>query len=408
MSWRRIGPLFIAALAVLVCHKPLSAPEPVTLVSPADSAMFRVSSVILSWQAAGVAQSEVQVGTDSRFRALLTDDTLATDSDTLEGLVDGHYYWRVRAQSAEGAWSDWSETRRFDVERFRVVASVKTQGYPHDVFVRGSRAYVADGQAGLAVFDISNPEAPQFLGSKMDSLNEAWGVTADDSFAYVAYGYKELVIVDVRRTDSLSITGVLEYLQPGYGYDIALQDSFVYVAADAQFVKINVANRRAPGLVFQGYYPRDCRGVALQGGHAYLACGQLGTALWRTDTAPAYQVGGMDTPGNARGVAVSGGYEYIADGREGLMIVDVSDPARPSTVGSLALSGYALTVAVQDSIVCVACGDGGISVVNAAQPANPRLVARVDTPHCVGVFIAGGYVFGGDRDLGLVVIKQEE
>jgi len=394
-------------LVLAGCNRPLPAPEPVTLVSPEDSAVVRRSVVVFVWQTDGAA-SQVQVGSDRQFKRLMTDTTVAAESLELDLGPDGVYYWRVRPQSEAGAWGDWSEPRTLSLERFRLVTNVKTQGYPHDVWVQGNRAYVADGQAGLAVFDVTDHSAPVFLGSKMDSLNEAWGVVATDSFAYVAYGYKELVVFDVRRPDSLAITGVLEYLQPGHGYDIALQDSFVYVAADAQFVKIRVTSSAAPELVFQGYYPRDCRGVALSGSNAFVAVGQLGMACWRTDTQPPIQVGAMDTPGNARGIAARGSYAYVADGREGLLVTDVSNPRTPSTVSRLALSGYALGVAVDDNYAYVACGDGGLSVVDVSLPAAPRLVSRLAMPHTVGVFAAGRTVFGGDRDLGLVVIKREE
>jgi hypothetical protein len=368
----------------------------------------RIAAVTFTWQVEAAAESRLQVARDAGFDDKVLDTALVGDSLTADLGVDGRYFWRVRPRSEAGAWGEWAGPRMLTVERFRLVASVKTQGYPHDVWVRGGRAYVADGQAGLAVFDVTNPEAPAFLGSKMDSLNEAWGVVADDSFAYIAYGYKELVIVDVRQTDSLAITGVLEYLQPGSGYDIALQDSFVYVAADAQFVKIKVARPSAPELVFQGYNPRDCRGVALSGRNAYVALGQLGFAVWRIDTTPIVQIGSADTPGNARGIAVSGNNVYVADGREGLLVADASSPAAPAVAGRLPLAGYALNVTVAGNCAYVACGDGGLSVVDVTVPGAPRLLARLDTPHMVGVSALGPYIFGGDRDLGLVVIKREE
>jgi hypothetical protein len=272
----------------------------------------------------------------------------------------------------------------------------------------GTRAYVADGEAGLAVFDISSIESPVWLGGKMDSLNEAWGVTVRDSLAYVAYGYKELLIANVARPESITVVGVLEYPQPAYGYDVALADSFVYIAADAQFIRVNVSDPRYPNLVYQGYYPRDCSGVAVLGDYAFVALGQLGLASWRLDTAPPVQVGSMDTPGKARGLAVAGGLCGVADGLNGLVIADVSDPQHITPVGALGLSGYANAVAIQDTLAFVACGTGGIAVVNIARPGAPALAAKIPSGYAMGVCAAGRYVLAGDRDLGLMVIKQEE
>ena len=131
---------------------------------------------------------------------------------------------------------------------YEVVTSVATPGYAQDIFVRSDRAYVADGQAGLAVFDISDPRAPVLLGSVMDSLNEAYGVAANESLAFVAYGYKELLVARIDDPESLAVVGELEYPQPGYGFAVALQDSFAYIAADAQFLVVGVADARYPNL----------------------------------------------------------------------------------------------------------------------------------------------------------------
>ena len=40
--------------------------------------------------------------------------------------------------------------------------------------------------------------------------------------------------------------------------------------------------------------------------------------------------GSYDTAGSSAGVAVAGNYAYVADGDNGLVIVDVSNPAAPT------------------------------------------------------------------------------
>jgi len=206
----------------------------------------------------------------------------------------------------------------------------------------------------------------------------------------------------------MSVVSQVEYYSPGFGYDIAVADTMVYIAGGAKFIILNCAQIAAPLEILQYRYPYDCHCVALDAGYCYLAVEQLGIAVWRRDTAVPVQVGGMDTPGNARGVAVRGNLLYVADGREGLMVVDVSNPAQPSKVGSLDLPGYANTVTVTDTLAWLACGTGGFAVVNVAQPGVPKLAAVIDAPYAAGVYASGGYVFGCDRDLGLVVMRQEE
>jgi hypothetical protein len=400
----------VTALAgFLACQKPLPVPGTALPASPADSAVLRSAVVVLRWTSGdGTADFQVEVATDSRFKQVAVDEVVTSDTCAVILATDGEYWWRVRPRSADSVWGDWTDQWRFTLERYRIVASTRTQGYPHDICIAGGRAYVADGQAGLAVYDISLPESPAFLGAAMDSLNESWGVAVRDSYAFVAYGYTELLVLDVRRPDSMVAVGELSYPQPAYGYDVAVQDSWVYIAADAQFIKVNVADPRYPNLVFQGYYPRDCRGVAVEGRYGYVACEQLGIASWLLDTMPPVQVGNVDSPSNARGVAARGQYVYVADGRDGLVVVDVSDPRQPRQVSALALSGYANAVAVEETLAFVTCGSGGLSIVNVARPDAPSLVSRVSTNYAQGVFPAGAYVYACDRDWGLLVIKHEE
>jgi hypothetical protein len=372
-------------------------------------AVLRSADVAFAWDGARDAvDHELQVASDQDMTHLVLDDTLEAESKVTRVGPDGTYYWRLRSRSADRVWGEWSETRWFRLERFRVVTSVKTQGYPHDLAIDNGRVYVADGEAGLALCDVATPESPALLGAKMDSMNVAWGVAASSSFAYVAYGSKELYIVNVSRPESLKVAGELEYPQPGYGYDVALRDTFIYLAASAQFIVVNVAQPQYPNLVFQYRYPHDCRGVAVQDVWCYLACGQLGVAVWNIGTLPPTQTRGFDTPANALAVAVKGPYLYVADGRNGLVVANVSDPANPQPVATLPLDGYARGVSVCDSLAYVSCGSGGLAVVNVAVPGRPVLEARVDLPYVMCAQAEGRHVFCGDRDSGLVVVKIEE
>ena len=90
------------------------------------------------------------------------------------------------------------------------------------------------------------------------------------------------------------------------------------------------------------------------------------------------------------------------------MVADVSDPLNPRPVATLALSGYARHVSVTDSLAYVSCEAGGLAVVNVARPEQPVLAATVSLPYTMCAQAEDGYVFAGDRDSGLVVIKLEE
>ncbi len=411
MKNRSLGIFFVLALStmILTCIRPVPAPLPVILNSPVGETVA-TGDITFSWQTQQPAVSYIlQVASDSNFRKIVIEETVNTTSANLHFKTDGRYWWRVRACNESNIWGFWSEAASFILQRFRVVGALKTQGYPHDLAVLGNRLFIADGQAGLAIYDISIPEQPRLQGRYLDSLNVAWGVKVRDSLVFLAYGYKELVIVNAVRPESLKITGVLEYPQPGYGYALALRDSWVYVAAGAQFIAVDISQPEYPNLRFQYYYPRNCRSIAIESANAYVACEQLGIAVWKLDTFPPRQTETFDTDGNARGVDCRDGFITVADGRNGVIFLQQEQTGHLTEFATLQLNGYASAVTIEDTLVFVACGSGGVAVVNCADRANPFLMATIASPYAykVGAIPGTDYFFVLDRDLGIVTVKKE-
>ncbi len=391
------------------CQVPLPSPGPVWLKAPERGVRIRKSEVVFIWDSVPEAKDyELQLALNARFNPLVFQLKTTATCETLRLTTDGVYYWRVRAWSSSEIPGEWSEVRSLELRRFSIVTSLKTQGYAQDIWVADDRAYVADGQAGLAVFDLSSPQRPRLVGSIMDSLNEAWGVVANGNIVHLAYGYKELRTIDATNPESLRVLGELEYPQPGFGYDIDCRDSMVYIAANAQFIIVNCADPKYPGLVFQTRYPYNCRGVCVSGNYCYLALEQLGVAVWDISSLPPVQVAAFDTPANARSVAAEGDYLYVADGRDGLIVADISNPFQPVKIGSLSLTGYANRISVCDTLVYVGCSAGGLAVVNVKNPRELFLAAQIGISYTRGAQEYRGYVFACDRDSGLVVIRKEE
>ena len=129
------------------------------------------------------------------------------------------------------------------------------------------------------------------------------------------------------------------------------------------------------------------------------------------DEGPGAQVvlmGSYDTSGYVRGVAVAGGYAYVADYENGLVVVDVSDPANPTRVGGYDTSGSAQGVAVSGGYAYVADGGSGLVVVDVSDPVNPTYASGYDTyGSAYDVAVAGGYAYVADIDSGLVVMGAD-
>ncbi len=63
----------------------------------------------------------------------------------------------------------------------------------------GTKAYIADGDKGLVIIDISNPANPTKLGSyNTKGYAESIALSKDETKAYIADGLNGLVIVEIK------------------------------------------------------------------------------------------------------------------------------------------------------------------------------------------------------------------
>ena len=120
-------------------------------------------------------------------------------------------------------------------------------------------------------------------------------------------------------------------------------------------------------------------------------------------------VGNYDTDGYATGVTISGNYAYVADDSQGLVIVNIEDPANPTWVGSYDTDGYANGVTISGNYAYVADGYSGLAIVNIENPANPTLVGSYDTnDYSYDVAISGNYAYVANDHNGLVILNIED
>ncbi|NRD46955.1 Ig-like domain-containing protein, partial [Corallococcus exiguus] len=76
---------------------------------------------------------------------------------------------------------------------------------------------------------------------------------------------------------------------------------------------------------------------------------------------------------NVQRVRLRGTLAAVAAGTEGLVLVDVSDPAHPVRMGDIDVKGFATDVRLAGDLAYVAAGAAGVAVVDISDPASPQL-----------------------------------
>jgi hypothetical protein len=280
----------------------------------------------------------------------------------------------------------------------------------------GSLAYVATGQDGLQIIDITTPHYPRRVGGfarynfgDASSLFSVEEVRVVGNRAYILDSERGLLALDISNP---SIPLLLNPTPASTGGG-ALGASFEVVGTTAyvgsgtgNFYIYDFGNPRQPKLLGSLSVPGGVQDLAVANGFAYVAAGGSGFRIIdvHTPSAPSAR-GSYATPATAYGIDVAGNLAYVANGPDnGLLILDVSNPNAPSLRGHLPLAGSTQRVEVDGTLAYV--GNGAtLQVVDITNPAAPTLRATFDTPgYILGALRASPLIYTAAGIAGLYVL----
>jgi hypothetical protein len=457
--------------------------QPVVLAEPANSGSIFVTMPNLIWHSLDEAiLYQVQMAKSAMFDELVFSETLTDTFYVYESnLSNGQYFWRVRAKDNNDIWSDWSEAMvwSFFINNnslyMNLLSVVPTIGVAQDIFVVEEQpdsviAYVADGQAGLMIVNVTDPSAPVVIGSvdtyNGDFASSVWKLPGDE-IAYVADMDGKIATIDTHLPlDPYSMRNVNlgwdQNLQDLTG--MVLQDTIYLFTANSNFGrrKVNffqiVYRDGIPGfgdlyVVPAFILPADVLGIFYDsipivveyysaerestfyetqtGLFVFAAVSQAG--LWWYDFSTTHSfdgadtmliysprcLGWADTPGSAISVFARDGFAYVADDRGGLQIFDLPDTipafdhddlyeAVPELVSNINTSGRTKDVHIVGNYCYLADGSGGLKIIDVTDPYAPVFLAAYTTPYAYGVWADENYVYIADRDNGLMIFANGE
>jgi hypothetical protein len=213
---------------------------------------------------------------------------------------------------------------------------------PARVAVRGSHAFVAASDAGMVVFNVANPQAPQVVGNYppprerevigghvFHSIGRIWHLTVADSYAYVnALGLRVLDIADPTQPREIG------HLDMPWLQGMKIKGPFLYVSTGvhpgcpAQLHILDITDPGHPREV--GTYATEAtvNDITTVGRYALAVRGENviedtltlpGELLVLDLEDPAYPLSIASYPIPAWRIALAHGYVYLA-GEDGLRI----------------------------------------------------------------------------------------
>lgn len=329
--------------------------------------------------------------------------------------------------------------------------AIHTSGYVRDFFYDSptQTLYIAAQWAGLEVWDVSNPTAPNKLGSCMTPLYML-GVTVSGSYAYTANHDSGLCIIDISDPANpyeinhypqfygidvniswpyvyllqgdgdygalmvIDVSNPVNPLQvawcniPGGAVHMTRVDTLLYVASYfVDLTVINVANPFSPSVIGSLYILSTGLGydVEVRGNYAYLADDTGGLRVIDiSNPSNPVEIGYYIYPEYAWAIAVLGLYAYVVDNRIGLWIIDISNPSNPQGVACDTLPDYARKVSVSSTYAYVADYYGGLRIVDISEPSLPQEVGYYDSPgRACGVAVIDTFAYVADHWSGLKI-----
>jgi len=288
------------------------------------------------------------------------------------------------------------------------LGSCDTPGVARVIALSGHYAYIADETGGLQIADVSNSSDPRPVGcypASGTSHIDARGIAVSGNYAYVAAYQYGLLVIDISDPTSPELVGSLPTVGGG-AYSVAVSGHHAYLADTGSGLEIiDVSNPYNPTWTARYTSPYGAYAVALSANCAYLA-GLSFEVIDIRDPANPQRVGGCGSY-SAWSVAVAGNYAYVADlyGGMGLQVIDISDPANPHSVGGNSSMVNARGVAVDGPYVYVAAYGAGLHVLDTRHIANPQRVGSYDSTGLANaVAVSGHLAYAADSTVGLEVI----
>lgn len=257
------------------------------------------------------------------------------------------------------------------------IAGIETEGYCRDVYVSGDSVFVAAGQAGIQLWDISTITSPRLVWKR--SLSDL-GVNKEISQVEYKSSIRQLfalesnerpIHIDLSIPDSVNVLGQFSSEKTKeFRVKTNNTNSFTVYAAD------NDDGLKSSTFEYDSFYKLwfntsgneissigNPNGIDIISDLIVLTLDQLGIQAFQYENSIINSLYHIDLPGNARAITISDTDEYyVACEDEGAFKIISNYPDHPPVKMQFGEDLYVTHVAIFSNQIALSCAANGISL----------------------------------------------
>ncbi|MFH1516219.1 MAG: ATP-binding cassette domain-containing protein [bacterium] len=260
------------------------------------------------------------------------------------------------------------------------------KGDNQNIAFKDNYAYVTDGKEGFIILDTSDINNPVKLGSLK---------------------FREGILRFTKKANDVVIAGNYAFIALG---DSGLQ--IVDISNPEEPLKvarwsIDPENQKITNLKLKNQ--AEIKSITLDGNNAYLACGKNGiNVVDISDPLNPVLLGFVNTPGTANSIKIQGDYGYVADGEMGLQVIDFANPSTAEIIGNLKISTKITALHIDGDFAYVATRDKYFRVIDISIPEDPIFAHYIATGLPTnGMDVENGTAYLACGDAGLKLLSVE-
>jgi hypothetical protein len=273
----------------------------------------------------------------------------------------------------------------------------------YDVCVRGDYAYMACGQDGMYIADVSNPN--QIVELSRINLDEAYSIAISGNYVFLGCYYSGVHIIDV--SNPATPLDVRSVSFEGNKSCIRISGNYIFVCTIYTSTGLTIIDISDPSNAYIVSQPQDLYEVndlEIRGDTAYAACKSQGLQVLDISDITAPRIISNFDNGDGEwvnGVSVAGNYAYLACGWDGFRVVDLSNMQLVASIDSLA---YGFRTRVSENFIYLSYGDPNcpLAAIDITFPITPITADIYYPPETIHNFsISDNHVYLADFMHGL-------